>query len=180
MNATTIPTISISADALSLINREAQRSADGLETGGILLGTETHGNISIRHAGDPGPNARRHPRNFVRDLHHAQQLATAAWREDHSQWIGEWHTHPSSDLTPSSLDLDSYLRHLHDPELQLDRFVAIIVEANASGRVRSATWLVDLDRIYLVNLQSDRTIDVQTGLADVATRRPLGPTTGTG
>ncbi|WP_217900781.1 hypothetical protein [Rhodococcus sp. 14-2470-1b] len=75
--------------ALSAIAREALRSVDGLETGGILLGNDATDRIDIRHAGGPGPNATSGERSFMRDLGHARRLADSAWSEDRSQWVGE-------------------------------------------------------------------------------------------
>lgn len=149
------PSISITDSALAAIAVESTRSADGLETGGILLGCESANAIRIRHAGDPGPSARRAPRNFLRDLQHAQQLAHEAWTRDGSQWIGEWHTHPSGDLTPSELDLDSYLRHLHDPDLQLDHFVAIMVSGDANTTPTAAAWLIERHQAQAVPLRRE-------------------------
>lgn len=54
-----IPVITISHAALVEIQREAARSLDGLETGGILLGVDLGEEVNIRHAGGPGPKARR-------------------------------------------------------------------------------------------------------------------------
>jgi integrative and conjugative element protein (TIGR02256 family) len=146
------PAVRITHAAVHAIAREALRSRDGLETGGILLGTDTHGNILISRAAGPGPQAHRTPHSFLRDLAHAQQFAAAAWNEDRSQWIGEWHTHPSSDLMPSELDLRSYLRHLHDPELHLDRFLAIIVGLTPDAGINTAVWLVERDRVRALPL----------------------------
>lgn len=120
--------------ALSSIAREALRSIDGLETGGILLGDDVTDEIGIRHAGGPGPNATRGERTLVRDLDHARRLADSAWLEDRGQCIGEWHTHPTGSLSPSQVDLHSYMRHLHDPELGSDRFVAIIAGFDSWAR----------------------------------------------
>lgn len=149
------PSISITDSALATIAVESTRSADGLETGGILLGCESANAIQIRHAGDPGPNAHRAPQNFLRDLLHAQQLAHEAWTRDGSQWIGEWHTHPSGDLTPSELDLHSYLRHLHDPDLQLDHFVAIIVSGDGNAIPNATARLIERHQAQVVPLRRE-------------------------
>lgn len=127
----------------SFIASEAARSGDGLETGGILLGTDDFEGITIRHAGGPGPEALREPRRFLRDLAHAQHLAELYWREDQSQWIGEWHTHPSGDLNPSRYDLESYGRHLHDRELGFSRFIAMIVGLSPRGLATSVVWVIN-------------------------------------
>ena len=125
------------------ITAEAHRSQDGRETGGILLGFDSNGALAITEAGGPGPGAVRTRRTFRRDLGHAQRLADLAWRRDGAQWVGEWHTHPSGDLEPSVLDLRSYQRHLHDPELNLHRFVALIVGVRALAPIKAALWVVE-------------------------------------
>lgn len=146
------PAVRITPAAAHAIAREALRSRDGLETGGILLGTDTHGNMLISRAAGPGPRAHRTEHSFLRDLTYAQQFAAAAWNEDRSQWIGEWHTHPSGDLIPSELDICSYLRHLHDPELHLDRFLATIVALTPDAGVSAAVWLIERDRFRALPL----------------------------
>jgi integrative and conjugative element protein (TIGR02256 family) len=147
-----LPTVSITDVARRTIAGEATRSHDGLETGGILLGTDMVDRIVISRAGGPGPRAYRGTHAFLRDLAYARQLADAAWREEGTQWVGEWHTHPSGDLIPSELDLRSYLCHLYDTELRLDRFVAVIVGPVADAGVTAATWLIEWQRVRLVPL----------------------------
>ncbi|WP_280182160.1 Mov34/MPN/PAD-1 family protein [Nocardia farcinica] len=134
--------IAITSTALAIITAETRRAQDGNETGGILLGTELPEQITITTAGTPGPNARRTPRSFHRDLHHAQALAQHAWDTDRGQWIGEWHTHPGGDPTPSQTDLTSYQSHLHDPDLHFDQFIAIIAVPSASSPLRLQTWII--------------------------------------
>ncbi|MGC4989853.1 Mov34/MPN/PAD-1 family protein [Nocardia salmonicida] len=145
-------TYQITETAVYTIADTAQQSRDGLETGGVLLGTDHNGDILITSAGTPGPKARRASQSFDRDLDHVNQLATAAWQSDGSLWIGEWHTHPSGDLLPSELDLTSYLRHVHDPELHLDRFVAIIVGLAAQREVRMQTWIITKTHVLPASL----------------------------
>jgi integrative and conjugative element protein (TIGR02256 family) len=156
------PDIWILPEALALIGEEAIRSRDGLETGGILLGTDDGQEIVIRHAGGPGPKARRESHRFLRDLAHAQQLAELAWREDQSQWIGEWHTHPSGDLTPSNYDLEAYARHLHDPELNFKRFLTIIVGLARMDEITAVAWIVDQETALPVPVA---VVDDQEGAA---------------
>jgi integrative and conjugative element protein (TIGR02256 family) len=147
------PTICIAHSAAAMITRDATRSRDGLETGGILLGIDSTERIFIRHAGDAGPQAHRGPHAFLRDLEHAQRLAESAWKQDGSQWLGEWHTHPSGALTPSELDISSYLRHLKDPDLQFNRFIAIIVGLRHDNEIVAAAWLVHKNRLRAARLR---------------------------
>ena len=137
-----VPVVRIAEDAVETITREAQRSLDGLETGGVLLGVDLGGEISVLHAGGPGPDARREPNRFLRDTLHATELALEAWQEDRSQWIGEWHTHPTGELSPSPIDLESYLRHLADPELHLDRFLSLVLSTSQTAPILAVAWLI--------------------------------------
>jgi integrative and conjugative element protein (TIGR02256 family) len=104
---------------------------DGLETGGILLGTDhgLAGQIVVRHCGGPGPAAIRRRAYFRRDLAHAAAVAADAAAADGSAWIGEWHTHGDAMPEPSSRDLRTYQKLLDDPELAFARILAVIVLA---------------------------------------------------
>lgn len=134
---------------LDQVFREAAASADGQETGGILLGADPapmpqgtsppHG-VWLRHCGGPGPAAVRRPAYFRRDYPHAQQLALDAFDADASQWVGEWHTHPRGGRRPSPSDRAIYRRHLADPALGLDRFTALIVTPRFGLRDGVVGW----------------------------------------
>lgn len=134
----------LSSTAFATIVREAQRSADGCETGGILLGYDasTENAALVLIAGDPGPKATRRPTFFQRDLEHAAKLASDAWQETRSEWIGEWHTHPAGDLRPSRQDLRLYRSLVHDRELGFNSFYSLIVGSGDDGwtRPRVACW----------------------------------------
>lgn len=120
-----------------MIDREAARSRDGNETGGILLGQlHNEGIAEIRTAGGPGPAAVRQPAFFLRDLDHARRLAADRFAEEGSVWIGEWHTHPTGSPAPSHRDLHTYAQLLADPELGFDAVVAVILTATDPGLPR--------------------------------------------
>lgn len=82
----------------------APESADGRETGGILLGRgpDADGVVRVEIAGDAGPRADRRPDFFLRDLSHARELADGAWKRSRAVWVGEWHTHPTGGPEPSA------------------------------------------------------------------------------
>lgn len=121
--------VRITSSVIELIAAEARRSRDGNETGGALFGFDasSYGPPLISHALGPGPNAIREPERFVRDLEYTQRAAEAIHQESAAQWIGEWHTHPGGQPEPSDTDIESYLRHLHDPELGFDMLISCIV-----------------------------------------------------
>lgn len=132
------PPVVIDRSALSVIVAEANRSVDGLETGGILLGDDAihipgphDDGPYVRHAGGPGPAAVRKSALFRPDYVQAQRDALEAFAADGSNWLGTWHTHPGlgpvRHTRPSSPDLRVYRQHLADGAVGLTRFVALIV-----------------------------------------------------
>jgi integrative and conjugative element protein (TIGR02256 family) len=147
MNSPLLPKVVMTPSAIQAIEHEAQASVDGTETGGILLGTSDRDILIIRHAGGPGPSAIRRRDFFQRDLEHAQRLGDQAFDADRSIWIGDWHTHLHAPPVPSARDLATYRRLLADPELEFERFVAVILSSFENGWTRPtmAVWLVAPD-----------------------------------
>jgi integrative and conjugative element protein (TIGR02256 family) len=121
--------VRIAPSVIEFIGTEARRSRDGNETGGALFGFDAsiHGPALISRALGPGPDAIREPKRFLRDLEYTRRAADAIHQDSAAQWIGEWHTHPHGDPQPSDTDIESYLRHLHDPELGFDILISCIV-----------------------------------------------------
>ncbi|MBF6620142.1 MAG: Mov34/MPN/PAD-1 family protein [Patulibacter sp.] len=133
-------------EAESTIRRLALESADGNETGGILLGADPgpDGVITVVHAGGAGPNAIRRPDFFSRDLDHTRRFAARMFQADRSTWVGEWHTHPHGVGEPSPTDMATYSSILHEtPALAV--FVAVIVtpgDGNSGGADTHDRWTV--------------------------------------
>ncbi len=123
------PRVRLTRAALADLTRFAVAAADGRETGGIVLGHDDGlaRDVHVRHCGDAGPAAVRHPDRFSRDVDHAQRLADAAAASDGSTWIGEWHTHLIDLPTPSATDLRTYRDLLEDPDTALTRLLSLIV-----------------------------------------------------
>lgn len=137
--------ITMSRSIAEVIRVESGRSADGLETGGILLGHDNGATIHITTAGPPGPSAQRHQDHFLRDLALAQRLGDEAYETDGSVWVGEWHTHPKGPPMPSSRDITTYVSHLANPDLNFRRFVSLIVTPcpkHGWDHVDVAAWIM--------------------------------------
>lgn len=133
-------------DARRVIATEAPSSADGRETGGVLLGHDHSDEVLITVAGDPGPKADRRVDGFLRHLDHARRLGDLAYDRDGSVWIGEWHTHPHGPLVPSPTDMATYSELLDDRELDFDRIVSLIVTpclVHGWVEVVVSAWVVD-------------------------------------
>jgi integrative and conjugative element protein (TIGR02256 family) len=137
--------IRISPRALAVINAETAVRPGPDETGGILLGHDLGNQMLVTAAGDPGPGAIHALTRFRRDLGHAERLADAAYEHDLSVWVGDWHTHPRGPNRPSRYDLQTYRRFLHDPQLDFDRFLTLIVTPTQPlGAPFFTAWLVSL------------------------------------
>lgn len=133
-------TLRISTRALEVIVRTIREGDDGLETGGALFGPDA--GDAIMHASTPGLGAVHSAAYFSRDRVHTEQEASRVYRLDSSQWIGEWHTHPTEDLMPSELDISTYVRHLRDAELRFHQFLALI--CSVSEPLEIASWRVHI------------------------------------
>lgn len=126
--------IDLPATLAARIRSLAAESADGRETGGILLGNgpDADGIIRVRHVGAAGSNAQRRGDFFQRDLDYARSFAAAAFLTDGSEWIGEWHTHPVGGAQPSARDLQTYATIL-STTLAFEVLLSLIVTPTPNG-----------------------------------------------
>jgi integrative and conjugative element protein (TIGR02256 family) len=80
------------------------------EAGGILLGAYRGPDMEVTGLTQPGPAEERRRRSFTRadPLHKAANVR--AWEDSGGtvSYVGEWHTHPSGAVTPSSVDVHSW------------------------------------------------------------------------
>ena len=84
------------------------------EAAGVLIGERRESHIVVHEISEPGEGDIRH-RCFVdrRGPHHQAAVVEAFARSSgRLQYIGEWHTHPEDQPTPSSTDLGTWRRHL--------------------------------------------------------------------
>lgn len=91
-----------------------------LEAGGIFIGSHRGPHMEIATCTTPLPRDVRKSTLFDRKDHGHQAAALAAWRSSGGTdtYLGEWHTHPVDDPTPSTLDLRTWrtiMRGVADP-----------------------------------------------------------------
>lgn len=153
-------TVEIDSAVAEEIKEMAGTSADGRETGGILLGRgpDERGVVHIERAGDAGPKAEREPGFFLRDLEHAQRLAAEAWDKQKAIWVGEWHTHLHGDPRPSPVDLGTYAHLLAAADLEFEVFVSIIAVSDPEVGWEDphlAPWVLAVSEIPMPSQPSD-------------------------
>jgi integrative and conjugative element protein (TIGR02256 family) len=124
--------------------REALRRAGSREIGGVLMARQLSAGIFevADFSLDEISGERAH---FVRDTdHHIRALGDFFARTGHDyesfNYLGEWHSHPSYPLRPSSVDLAS-MRTLVTGERDIDFAVLLIVKIDFFLRFRAAATL---------------------------------------
>jgi integrative and conjugative element protein (TIGR02256 family) len=146
----------ISTRTMRFIHDNARQSRDGLETGGVLIGHDRGELVEVTWAGGPGPQAQRRRDLLHRDTAHAQEIVDARWRIDGSDWIGEWHTHMSGLPLPSRRDVLTYGSFTEDPDLNFERFFAVIITSlDAEWKeLLASAWVIDKAGTHAASLAS--------------------------
>lgn len=106
--------VELSEASILVINNQRQLKTTAPEAGGMILGrliTQSD-DVVIDEVTEPTTSDRRGRFFFMRSKKHAQQHVNVAWKESNSTriYLGEWHTHPEDDPTPSSIDFDNWRR----------------------------------------------------------------------
>lgn len=81
-----------------------------IETGGVLAGyTDEEGNVVVTNASGPGPKAVQLATRFEKDVEFCQKFLDDLFISSSRKYVyvGEWHSHPSRDNSPSGLDIKS-------------------------------------------------------------------------
>lgn len=99
--------IYVTTAALERIEVEVQ-SAQGIETGGILIGVFLKsGDVLVTHATSPGPKAIKTTNLFQKDLSYTTQIFNILSSKYSIDYLGEWHKHPNSFIDYSLMDKKS-------------------------------------------------------------------------
>ena len=98
----------------------------GIETGGILIGkVDSEGNFIIEFASEPGSDSIRSASRFERDNSFCQSILDE-WTQKGFRYLGEWHSHPTDDNSPSKIDKASLKKIAQQKEYLTDRPIMII------------------------------------------------------
>ena len=102
----------VGTQAISQIEKFLRVDSGTREAGGILLGYRRDPHIEILAATLPARGDQRRRFSFVRAGCSHQRAATRAWRDSEHRvdYVGEWHTHPESNPSPSAVDRHELVR----------------------------------------------------------------------
>ncbi|MFK2890821.1 Mov34/MPN/PAD-1 family protein [Dyella flagellata] len=97
----------IEPSVLEVLDQFRQDTTLKPESGGILLGYRRGLHLHIVEATRPMQDDRRSRFSFDRAPHGHRQVAMRRWQESNRQidYLGEWHSHPESFPSPSSIDI---------------------------------------------------------------------------
>jgi len=132
--------LKIDAPALDAMTAHRQTAADASEAGGALLGRVlASGDVVVDLVTEPLPSDVRSRAAFHRSRAHQISIDAAHERSGGVVgWLGEWHTHPEPDPTPSAVDLDDWHRRAHEDVYEGERLFFVIV-----GQERTRAWSCD-------------------------------------
>lgn len=134
--------LSISEPALEKFKAYRQMQSQDTEAGGLLLGRLIVGtdDIVIDEATSPSTKDRRSRFAFRRSKRPAQNRVDAAWAESASTrvYLGEWHTHPEADPSPSLIDRCNWKKIVARARFEQMSLHFVIV-----GRSRIRAWEVN-------------------------------------
>ena len=127
--------------ALARLLAYRQMDAGTREAGGILLGRLIMGSpdIVVDEAAGPLPTDRRGRFFFFRAKRPSQLLVDHAWHASGQtrNYLGEWHTHPEDDPSPSCFDRRNWSRIVARAQFEQSSLLFAIV-----GRAHVRVWEV--------------------------------------
>lgn len=124
---------------LSRIKIIAEAAAFRHEVGGVLLGSYRGRDLHVVGASAPQNGDRWSPTRFWRSPAGHQAIADAAWKRSGGlvTHIGEWHSHPEANPTPSVIDRASW----HKSRREQRRPLVFLIVGTASVCVCTSTEL---------------------------------------
>lgn len=100
----------LSDEAITTIRSYAQDEENKTEAGGILLGKRRRNHFEVIHVTEPTEYDIRSRYHWIRSDKIHSDIAKKYWVESQGQitYLGEWHTHPETTPSPSTIDLNEW------------------------------------------------------------------------
>lgn len=126
------------------------------EAGGILLGKqlENREEYFLSDISEPTVKDKQKRFSFVRDKHSAQFIISQAWKETNgiTNYLGEWHSHPESNPTPSNIDKNLIQQVINDHSNVFAKVFLVIVGLDKSMYIGFANSNISTDIIFSVEI----------------------------
>lgn len=139
--------IKVTSPVLKVMQAYAQHSRTATEAGGVLLGRyiQNSNDVVVDAVTEPMPGDRRTRCSFFRAKARHQAAINAAWEASDGTctYLGEWHTHPEANPTPSGVDTKGWCRRLREDQYDEELFFLIVGTAEIrlwSGKEEKSTW----------------------------------------
>lgn len=144
-------TVSVTAQALSVIRSHAVNSKDR-ETGGILLGRyEADGNLAVVMTATERPKDSISGRTwFQRGVRGLKELLRERWQRG-EYYLGEWHSHPGGSPNPSGNDVREMRAIAKDVSYRCPKPIMVIAGRSASGVVTVSLSVFESERLEILN-----------------------------
>lgn len=134
-------TLRIGTKALARIDKQLQIRERDCEAGGVLLGRiiVERPDFVIDVVTEPTKRDKRTRTNFDRAEQPTQSRIFKAWKAASGErnYLGEWHTHPENDPTPSQIDKNNWRRLARTARFEQDVLFFVI-----AGLKRKRAWEV--------------------------------------
>lgn len=132
-------TVELNKAASQVLSRYRQLSKRDAEAGGMILGrlvTDSN-DLIIDEVTEPSKHDRKGRFFFFRRRRAAQCRVNQAWlaSDGTRNYLGEWHSHPEDDPTPSNVDIENWHRISSDARFEQDFLLFVIV-----GRRKTKLW----------------------------------------
>lgn len=113
------------------IRRECE-TANGSETGGILVGTynDAHDCAFVSEVFGPPEDSKGGRFTFFRGVKGLQGILRRIWKEQRRYYLGEWHFHPGGSPIPSGTDNDQMTSIAQDPLSKCPEPILVILGGN--------------------------------------------------
>ncbi len=129
---------------------ELARRAKGNEVCGIFVGYfKDDGTVEVVAASDVGPNAKGTPDGCWRDVEYVQKWIDGKLAQDANlRYVGEWHSHPSSDTRPSHTDVESLMGIAASENYLCPTPIMMVLGLSDQGEVSASAYSFAVERPY--------------------------------
>lgn len=155
--------VSFSPNAIARLVAFRQVSLKTPESGGVLLGREISesDDVSVDEVTEPHKSDWKSRLAFFRGKKAAQVKVNDAWKDSKGTriYLGEWHTHPEDDPTPSrSVDCPDWFRIAKEAVFEQDFLLFVIVGLEKTNVWEIRKGCVELQQLKPIVEEPDKRI----------------------